>query len=110
MQVISDLEREKAEGRNAHVWERRKLLEGWGFQLGVYINLEKILIDEWNITLRLKQVAEPYFVRAIFAVGLPRCRYLVERDGLLKVGTDLIKVAEKSKLGKNIWRHIVQLV
>ena len=39
MQVVSDLEREKAEGRNAHVWERRKLLEEWGFQLGVHINL-----------------------------------------------------------------------
>ena len=101
MQVISDLEREKAEGRNVHVWERKKLLEEWGFQLGVHINLEKRLIGEWESTSKIKEATEPNFVRAIFTVGLPRCRDLVERDGLLKTGIDLIKIAEKSKLGEN---------
>ncbi len=101
MQVIADLEREKTEGINAHVWERRKLLEVWGFQLGVYINLEKILVKEWDTAIKIKKAAEPDFVRAIFDTGLPRCRYLVERDGLLKTGIDLIKIAKKSKLGRN---------
>ena len=101
MQVISDLEREISEGRNSHIHERRKLLEEWGFQLGVTINLEKRLINEWDSTLKIKQAAELNFVRAIFLVGLPRCKDLVERDGLLKTGMDLIKIAEKSKLGKN---------
>ena len=101
MQVTSDLEREITEGRNSHIHERIKLLEEWGFQLGVTINLEKRLVNEWDSTLKIKQDAEPNFVRAIFLVGLPRCKDLVERDGLLKTGIGLIKIAEKSKLGKN---------